>query len=264
MLNKIKIIFLINLLLLLALLLTSIYYIYDISSNRGNILIAIIVLCIVLLFSIMHLLLSANAAIKDEKKIRVSEQIITLTTIIMFFLVIQGMFLSSFSQMIEQKRLDQMKMDINKLLLNSNEILDKNNIYNLKKLRTLNIKLNKSPFGYKYKSNSYITTFDNINDICITDGKYSITKDKKGLISNKGNICNFELDEKKSILYIKYKLGKKYNIKFDVYNCKEIYDYESVFYGKNGFECKISYNNNEYSAKVYDKTLEIMDSFIVD
>lgn len=264
MLKKIKNIFLINLLLLLTLLLTSIYYIYDISSNRGNILIVIIVLCIILFFSITYLLSSANTIIKEEKEIKINEKIITLTTIVIFCLVIQGMFLQSLYQTVEQKRLDQMKVDINSLLLNSNEILEKNDIYNLEKLRTLNVKLDKSPFGYRYKNNSYITTFDNINDICITDGKYSITKDKKGLETNKGNICNFALDEKKSTLYIKNKLEKKYNIKFNVYSCKEIYDYDSVFNGKSGFECKISYNDGEYSARVYDKTLEVTDSFIVD
>ena len=58
------------------------------------------------------------------------------------------------------------------------------------------------------------------------------------------------------------RLFEKYNISFEVYNCKMNNDYDSVFNNKTELTCEIKYNNKSYSATLYDNKLELIDSYI--
>lgn len=197
-----------------------------------------------------------------ETNIRNNENMMTLTSIVIFGVVILSLVSIFIDNMLFAERSELMIDDANKLVSLVESQNKENYAFMLSEIN--DFKLSKSPFGNKYKNNSYITTFNGNNNVCLTDGKYSIIKNNntKELELADGDICNFELEENEAALFINSKLFEKYNISFEVYNCKRNYDYDSVFNNKTGITCEIKYNNESYSATLYDEKLELKDSYV--
>lgn len=179
-------------------------------------------------------------------------------------MIILGFITNYVSQMLFIKRSELMLNDANKFISVVENINKKNYMFMLNDIK--NNKLIDSPFGNKYKNNSYVTTFNGNNNVCLTDGKYSVIKNTntKKLELVKGDTCNYELNEKDAALFINSKLFEKYNVSFEVYNCKRNYDYDSVFNNKTGVTCEIKYNDKSYSATLYDEKLELKDNYYID
>ena len=231
-------------------------------SNKSSLLTIIITFIVLLTIFIALLISQANINISKETDVKKSEKIITLTIVPIFGIAILLSISYSISQMLFVERTGLMINDANKLI---SKVEEKHNyVFMLKDINNNN--LDTSPFGNKYKKNSYITTFDKNSDICLTDGKYSVIRndDTKELELIKGDTCRLELEENETSLYMKERLFEKYNISFTVYNCKRNNDYDSLFNNKTGLTCEIIYNNKVYSATLYDKKLELIDSYVKD
>ncbi len=260
--KKIIGLFIITVLLMISSFILMTFYQYNPSINKSGILTTIIILSVILFIFIILLISQASINISKENDIKRSEKIITLTSVAIFGTVILMLISYSISQMLFAKRTNLMINDANKLISSVEKESKDNYVFMLDSIKLNNIST--SPFGNKYKNNSYVTTFNKTSDICLTDGKYSVIKNMntKELELIEGNTCNLELEENETSLYIKQRLFEKYNIDFDIYTCKGNNDYDSVFNNKTGITCNIKYNDNDYSATLYDKKFELIDNYI--
>ena len=254
--------FIITIILMISSFTLITFYQYNLNIHKISILTTIITLCIFLLMFIILLIIQARKNIYMETNIRNNENMMTLTSIVIFGVVILSLVSIFIDNMLFAERSELMIDDANKLVSLVESQNKENYAFMLSEIN--DFKLSKSPFGNKYKNNSYITTFNGNNNVCLTDGKYSIIKNNntKELELADGDICNFELEENEAALFINSKLFEKYNISFEVYNCKRNYDYDSVFNNKTGITCEIKYNNESYSATLYDEKLELKDSYV--
>lgn len=258
------ILFIITIMLMIATFILAMLYQYDLNVHNISFQILIIILCILLIIFAISLFIYAQKYIRTIKNIKNNEKVITLTSIVLFGIIILGFITNYVSQMLFLKRSELMLNDANKFISVVENINKKNYMFMLKDIK--NNKLIDSPFGNKYKNNSYVTTFNGNNNVCLTDGKYSVIKNTntKKLELVKGDTCNYELNEKDAALFINSKLFEKYNVSFEVYNCKRNYDYDSVFNNKTGVTCEIKYNDKSYSATLYDEKLELKDNYYID
>lgn len=240
----------------------AVFYQYNLNVHNISFQILIIILCILLIMFAISLFIYAQKYIRTTTNIKNNEKTITLTSIVLFGIIILGFIVNYVSQMLFVKRSELMINDANKLISLVENKNKKNYVFMLKDIK--NNKLIDSPFGNKYKNNSYVTTFSGNNNVCLTDGKYSIIKNTntKELELVDGDICDFELEENEAALFINSKLFEKYNVSFEVYNCKRNYDYDSVFNNKTGITCEIKHNDKNYSATLYDEKLELKDSYV--
>lgn len=254
--------FTITVILMIGLFVLATFHQYNPSINKIGIVTTIIILSIVLFILVVLLIIHAKKNIYNCTNIKNNENTITLTSISVFGIIILCLISNSISQMLFEKRTNMMINDANKLISIVENLNKKNYIFMLDSIK--NNKLTISPFGNNYKKNSYITTFNKTYDICLTDGKYSIIKNinTRELELVKDNMCNYEITDKDVPLFIKERLFEKYNITFDIYDCKRNYDYDSVFNNKTGVTCEIKYNDKKYSATLYDKKFELIDSYI--
>lgn len=239
------------------------YYQYNLNIDRFSVLTTIIILCIILLVCTVILIIQAQKNISVERNIKNNENMITLTFVVVFGIVTLALISNYVSQILFAERTNLMINDANKLISVVENTNKENYVYMMDDIK--NSGLSVSPFGNDYKANSYVTTFAKNNDVCLTDGKYSIIKNTntKELELVKSDACDYELEEKDAELFINSKLFEKYNISFDVYNCKRNYDYDSEFNNKTGITCEIKYKDKAYSATIYDKKFELIDNFTV-